>query len=78
MSMTLSLVVKLIEDEIWDNASETVRLLKYRLSSKDERAVNCEVIKIAVAILPSRWMKTASGERRFGLRGGRIPVQLEF
>ena len=25
-----------------DNASETVRLLKYRLSSKDERAVNCE------------------------------------
>lgn len=42
MSMTLSLVVKLIEDEIWDNASETVRLLKYRLSSKNERAVNCE------------------------------------
>ena len=42
MSMTLSLVVKLIEDERWDNASETVRLLKYRLSSKDERAVNCE------------------------------------
>lgn len=78
MSMTLSLVVKLIEDEIWDNASETVRLLKYRLSSKMRGLLTVSVIKIAVAILPSRWMKTASGERRFGLRGGRAPVQLEF